>query len=520
MTQLFVHIISYILAMTVSAAAAGFLTWTRLRQQSQTTVAAIELERALLSQSVQQRDDQIDALKVRLATEEQERSNSRIELKNETELRLTLERQLGRIPDLEASLAARVGEVTDLQKKLVTEIAKQSELQAQLDQERKSVEEKLKLLDEAQHRLSAAFKAMCADALQNNNQSFLELAKVTLDKAQESAKGDLEKRHQAIAELVKPVKDSLEKFDSKVQEIEKVRVGAYESITQQVKSLIDVQHHLRSETSNLVRALRSPIVRGRWGEIQLKRVVEMAGMVDHCDFFEQESVATDDGRLRPDLIVRLPGEKSVVVDAKAPLDAYLAAIESQDDTTRKAKFAEHAQQVRNHIVALSRKSYWDQFEATPEFVVLFLPGENFFSAALEEDPSLIEFGVEQRVILSTPTTLIALLRAVAYGWKQERIAADARQISDLGRELYKRIADMGGHWTKLGKHLGSVIEAYNHAVGSLETRVLVSARKFKQFEATPGGVEIDELSPVEKMPRLLQAPEIGCATEAEIPQSV
>ena len=383
-----------------------------------------------------------------------------------------------------------------------------SELEARLQEERKRAEEKLALLDGAQQKLLDVFKALSADALNSNNQSFLLLANATLGKFNESAKGDLEKRQQAITELVKPVQDSLAKFDSRVQELEKARIGAYESLGEQVRSLLRTQEQLRSETSNLVKALSRPTVRGRWGEIQLKRVVELAGMLDHCDFYEQESVNTEDSWLRPDMLVRLPGQKTIVVDAKAPLEAYLEANETEDDNIRKTKLTDHARQIRSHITALGQKSYWNQFQPSPEFVVLFLPGEVFFSAALEHDPSLIEIGVEEHVILATPTTLIALLRAVAFGWRQEKIAQNAQDIAELGRELYKRIADMSEHWRKLGKSLGSAVDSYNKATGSLESRVLVSARKFKDLETTAIGDEIEELPPVDRVPRELQIAEM------------
>jgi len=383
------------------------------------------------------------------------------------------------------------------------------ELKTTLQQERKQGEEKLAVLDDAQRKLSDAFKALSAEALKTNNQSFLDLAKTTLEKFQESAKGDLDKRQQAILELVKPVRESLDKVDTKIQDIEKARAGAYQGLREQVSSLMLSQKELRSETSNLVKALRRPQVRGRWGEIQLKRVVEMAGMLDHCDFYEQQSVDADEGnRLRPDLLVRLPAKKTIVVDSKAPLLAYLEAIEAPDDETRTAKLQDHARHVRKHIMDLSKKSYHTQFDQTPEFVVLFLPGEVFFSAALEYDPELIEMGVDHNVIIATPTTLIALLRAVSYGWRQELLADNAKQISDLGRELYERLSAMCKHLGRVGKGLNSATESYNKAVGSLESRVLVSARRFKEMGVAGENTTIEELSPVETAPRMIQVQEM------------
>lgn len=329
------------------------------------------------------------------------------------------------------------------------------------------------------------------------------------EKFQESARADLDQRQQSIAEIVAPVKESLEKVDNKIQALEVARAGAYEGLKEHVSTLVETQQQLKTETSNLVNALRNPVARGRWGEIQLRRVIEIAGMLEHCDFHQQESVTTADGRLRPDLTVKLPGGRTIVVDSKVALGSYLEAIEISDDEARREKMRDHARQLRNHITALGRKSYWELFQPAPEFVLLFVPGEMLYSAALEQDPTLIEYGVEQRVILATPTTLIALLKAIAYGWRQESLAENAQKISDLGRELYERLSTMGEHMTKLGKSLTGAVEAYNKTVGSLESRVLVTARRFNELSVTaPRGADLEELVPVAQTLRLLNAPEL------------
>ncbi len=381
-------------------------------------------------------------------------------------------------------------------------------LRSSMEAERRQAAEKYEMLLQAKQEFTTTFKGLAQEALNGNNRLFLDLAVATLEKTQQQAQNELDKRHVAIQEMVKPVKDSLEKVDAKIQEMEKVRTGAYEGLLQQVKTLNDSQNLLRQQTSSLVQALRTPNVRGRWGEIQLKRVVEMAGMLEHCDFFEQTQLKTNDGVFRPDMLVKLPGSKYIIVDAKVPLAAYLEATEGMDELQRQNKLKEHAKQVRAHISMLAKKSYWDQFSTAPEFVVLFLPGENFFSAALEQDPSLIEYGVDQRVIVATPTTLIALLRAVAYGWRQENLAQNAQEICERARELYKRLVDFGKHMSKLGRSLDSSIESFNKAVGSLESRVLVTARKFNDLDATTSKNEFEPLPQIERATRKMQLPNI------------
>ncbi len=416
----------------------------------------------------------------------------------EMQARIIAEEKARRVPELESKIMELQNRLMDVQNRNVG-------LETTLEKERQSMQEKLQTLKEAEENLRHAFRSLSSEALQNNNKAFLDLAKSTLEKFQDGAKTDLASRQKAIQDLMTPVTEALGSVDKKINELEKNRVGAYENLKEQVGNLIQTQKDLRSETHNLVNALRAPTVRGRWGEMQLKRVVEMAGMVSHCDFTEQTSANTEDGRLRPDMIIRLPGNKNIIVDAKAPLAAYLEALEAKDPATKTLKLKAHARQVRQHIMALSAKSYWDKFSPSPEFVVLFLPGETFFSAALEQDPELIELGADQKVILATPTTLIALLRAVSYGWRQEQLAANAKDISELGKELHKRIADLGGHFQRLGKHLGNAVDSYNQAVGTVERRVMVTARKFKELGAVPSKQEIEDLDPIDKNPRSLSA---------------
>ena len=389
-------------------------------------------------------------------------------------------------------------------------------LETRLEEERKASQEKLTLLNSAEARLADAFKALSADALRSNNQSFLDLAKQNLETFQQTAKSDLERRQSAIGDLIKPLKESLEKVDGKIGELEKNRVGAYTELREQVKHLATSHSQLQSETGNLVKALRAPHVRGRWGEIQLRRVVELAGMLQYCDFTEQETVATEDSRIRPDMIVRLPGNRTIVVDSKVPFDAFYESISTTDEEVRAARLKDHARLVRTHITSLSRKSYWETVQPTPEFVLLFLPGETFYSAALENDPKLIEDGVSQGVIIATPTTLIALLKAVSYGWRQEQMADNAQEVSNLARTLYDRLRVFTTHFDDIGRNLDRALESYNRGVRSLESRVLVTARRFKERGAIAGD-EIEILEPIDKAARPLSRDDGGLFPEEEMP---
>src|SRR5579875_868807 len=380
-----------------------------------------------------------------------------------------------------------------------------SALDATLAGERRSAEERLRLLQDASEQLKAQFQSLAAAALHSNNASFLQLATSVLQNYQTQAAGELTQKEQAVKDLVEPIAETLKGMSQQIQALEKTRAEAYGALTQQVASLLDTQKALQVETGNLVKALREPQARGRWGELQLHRVLELAGMLDHCDFSEQLSFNADERRLRPDVIIDLPGEKQIVVDAKAPLTAYLAALEATDDDTRNTRLCDHARQVRQHIDSLAGKAYWSHLPCTPEFVVLFLPGEVFFRAAMDTDPELIEYGVSQKVIVASPTTLIALLKAVAYGWNQKNLAESARKISDAGKTLYERLCTMTEHLEKMGKRLGGAVESYNDLLASMERRVLPEARKFPELDRSLAGKELPEVKQLEQTPRELQA---------------
>jgi DNA recombination protein RmuC len=415
------------------------------------------------------------------------------------EARAAEERRAG-----EARLAAERAQLETLRSQLVALERERAALEADLAHTERAAAEKLALLDDAEKKLREAFASLGAEALRANSQSFLELARAALAEVHQAASADLALRQQAIDALVKPVAETLAKVDAQLRAVEATRQGHYAEIKQHIELVAQSHRTLQSETQNLVRALRAPAVRGRWGELQLRRVVELAGMVEHCDFEEQPSTDAEGGRLRPDLVIHLPGGKRVVVDSKTPLDAYLDAAATHDPAAREEALRRHAAQVRAHMAALGGKQYWAQFQPAPDFVVMFLPGETFFAAALEQDPQLIERGIEHKVIVASPTTLIALLRAVAYGWRQEQAERNAEEISRLGRELHERVATLLEHFVTLGKRLDGAVDAYNEMLGSLESRLLVSARRLKKLGAG-GDDELERpnlIETVRRAPRL------------------
>ncbi|HVC70149.1 MAG TPA: DNA recombination protein RmuC [Acidimicrobiales bacterium] len=378
-----------------------------------------------------------------------------------------------------------------------------------LDRERAAATERQATHQEARELAAGVFAELSTKALEQNNAQFLALADARLMEARQAAQGDLDQRRQAIEQLLTPLADQLGRYEQGLRLLELERQRAYTGLSAQVKQLVESQDKLQSETRNLVTALRSPATRGRWGEMQLRRVVEMAGMLEHCDFDEQVQTTGEDGRLRPDMVVHLPGAKRVVVDAKVPMQAFLDATDAVDEPSRKAHLVSHARQLRAHVDALSKKSYWQQFDDTPEFVIAFVPGDPLLAAALEHDSSLLEHAVTNNVLLATPTTLIGLLRAVAYGWQQDALAENAREVQQIGRELYKRLATFGEHMAKTGRSLSGAVDAYNKAVGSLERNVMPQARRFQELGVGGSDKDVPLLDPVDAVARSLQGPELG-----------
>lgn len=446
---------------------------------------------------------------VALAHRESETSAVLAELNGQKIEVARLQERAERLDQLEADLAARDEHVGNLQEEITHFREERRALETQLAERNKALEEQRAMLDESREKLKESFEALSSEALRKNNQSFLDLAKEALLGQQNESKSELEKRKQAIEEMVRPLKETLTEVTKQVSELEQKRASAYATMGEQVRSLMESQTTLQKETRNLVQALRAPNQRGRWGEMQLRRVVELAGMLDKVDFDEQVSKDTEEGRQRPDMIVRLPNENTIVVDAKTPLIAYLDALECQDEDQKRALLADHARHVRRHIEQLSNKNYSKDFKQSVELVVMFIPSEPVLSAAIEQDSSLIEFGAEKKVLLATPTTLIGLLRAVAFGWRQEALARDAHKIAEAGAELYNRLTKMSDHFARVGKNLDTAVGAYNDMVGSLETRVLPKAREIKELQQSTHLAVIEELKPLDKKTRAIQAPEMA-----------
>jgi len=364
------------------------------------------------------------------------------------------------------------------------------------------------------NKLRELFHFLANEALVRNNQNFVQMANATLEKFQAEAKGELALKQQAIQELVNPLKQALEKHEKQAAEMEKKREQAYGGLRQYLEDVVQTQSQLRKETGNLAKALSSSHVRGKWGEMSLKRVVEMAGLVEHCDFKTQQSLPGEDARLRPDLIVYLPSQRKIVIDAKTPLDAYLQAVETEEEEKRKSLMADHSRQLERHITLLGSKAYWDQLEGSPEFVVLYIPLESLFSEALRHNPDLLEKSTQKKVILATPTTLMALLKAVDYGWKQEKLAHNAEEISAMGKELYDRLFKLADHFARLGTSLDRAVQSYNETVGSFEQRVFVQARRFKEL-GVPAKEDIPEITWIDRTSRQLQRSELVAKPELE-----
>ena len=412
-----------------------------------------------------------------------------------------------RLAELKTQFLEREKKVEELRQELENARIENGKLQTEMEGVKKAAEEKLEEVKKARQELSDAFDALAKKALASNNEEFLQLAKITFKNLQDNAKGDLEQRKQAVEGLVNPIKDTLLKYESWLKEIEKTREGHYSSITEQLKHLSELEKSLSKETSNLVTALKSPAVRGSWGEQTLKRVVEIAGLNDYCDFTEQETVSTEEGRLRPDMIIRMPGERVIIVDAKNIFLNYYEAMEVQDEVKKNFLLDKHVRAIKEHIKKLSQKSYWEQYEESADFVLFFMPNENLYTEAFRRDVTIFEEAIKQRIFPVHPVSLAGFLQIVGHTWKQQKMSEYADNIKNLGQELYDRLADLAANFTRVGANLDSAVDAYNKSVGTLESRVLITARKFSELGIS-GKKEVKEVPLVEKSTRQIDKPEL------------
>lgn len=461
-----------------------FLGWFLAKYRLNPSLVKSKAEIDAHLETLQNHQEAIEAFRIRAAASQAEIKILTNQLLEVSQERSAASSKLEHMASLQNTLKTREREMLDL-RSTISDLKQQiATLETTLDKEKASFDEKICLLQELRTSLTETYKALSAGALRENNQVFIDLAKSTFSKYLDSAKADFETRGKAVKESILPLHEALNRYDDHIQAMERSREKAYGGLAAQVQSLIQTQDLLQKETGKLVNALRVPHIRGRWGEITLRRVAELSGMQNHCDFFEQTSTRSEEGLLRPDMVIQLPGKRQIVIDAKVPLVAYIDAVEADSEEERQERLTTHARHIKTHIHQLSQKAYWTQFKPTPEFVVLFIPGENFFSAALSMNPQLIELGVQKNVILATPTTLISLLKTVAFGWQQEKLTENARKISELGSELFERLSTMGQHINDLGRDIERSTHTYNKVVGSLERRVFSSARKFKDLGIT------------------------------------
>lgn len=474
-----------------------------------------EGERARLAAEAKAQAAKIAELQTQVIEKEKRNEGLNSEIIKLTAERSGFENRLKAETENNLRFAARVDAANERADQLAVQIvqlrSENAGLQVDLQNEIKNSREKLDLLNEAQQKLTDAFAALSRQALDNNNQSFVNQAEQVFQRFQEKAQNDLQQRQEKIAEIVLPVKQSLDNVEAQISELEKERLAAHVAIKEQMNAMATTHQILNETTGNLVSILRNSRSRGQWGEIQLRRAVELAGMTNYCDFCEQFSISDGDGekRQRPDLIVNLPAARTIVVDAKAPMDAFLRAHDCTDELSRKAAFVEHAGLLRNHVKQLSHKTYWESFSSSPEFVLLFLPNEAIYSVALEHDPGIIEHGVEKNVIIATPSTLIALLKAAAYGWRQEKIAHEAEEIARLGKKLYESLSIMTEHTSNLGDALNKSVKVYNSMIGSLEHNVLSKARRFKDLSVTSeNAANIPQLEAITRTSRPIEAAEL------------